>query len=224
MMATFRMSQWCQDGVENWKCYKWRSKGGAFKDALENLNARKNIKNSSNRYFVKKLVNLSQILCSKPFSAWYLHENSPSKDKTFKVHIAPCNVIRIPESGKFCLWNPESSENLFLWNCKSWTWESGIQLKKSEIPLTIEIRNPSSTYKESEIYCLESGIHSVEFRIQDCLPFPYIMWHTNHDELYWQQPADKKIDHGKFTVPNTCTRILQVKTRHLWAALQTAAN
>ncbi|CAH3019648.1 unnamed protein product, partial [Porites evermanni] len=26
----------------------------------------------------------------KLFSAWYLHENSPSKGKTFKVHITPC--------------------------------------------------------------------------------------------------------------------------------------
>ena len=128
---------------------------------------KEHIKNSSNRYFVEKLVNLSQILCSKPFSAWYLNENSPSKDKTFKVHITPCKVIRIPECGKFCLWNPESSENSFLWNWKSWTWESGIQLKKSWIPLTIEIRNPSSTNKESKIYCLES-------RIQDCLAFTYI--------------------------------------------------
>ena len=93
--------------------------------------------------------------------------------------------------------------------------ESGIQLKKSGIPLTIEIRNPSSTNKESENYCLESGIHIVESRIQDCLVFPYIMWHTNHNELYWQQRANNKIDHGKFTVPNTCTRILQVKTTHL---------
>ena len=160
-------------------------------------------------------MNLSQILCSKPFSAWYLHENSPSKDKTFKVHITPCKVIRIPESRKFCLWNPESSENLFLWNWKSWTRESGIQLKKSGIPLTIDIRNPTSTNKESEIYCLEFGIHSVESRIQDCLAFPYIMRRTNHNELYWQQRANNKIDHGKFTVANTCTGILQVKTRHL---------
>ena len=117
-------------------------------------------------------------------------------------------------------WNPESSEKLFFWNWKSrswesWTRESGIQLKKFGIPLTIEIRNPSSTNKESEIYCLESGIHSMESRIQDCLAFPYIMWHTNHNKLYWQQRANNKIDHGKFTVPNTCTRILQVKTRHL---------
>ena len=154
-MATFRTSQWCQDGVENSKCYEWRCQGGAFKDALEDLNA------------WKRKQNVSQILCSKPFSAWYWHENCPSKDNTFKVHITPCKVIRIPESGKFCLWNPESSKNSFLWNWKSWTWESGIQLKKSWIPLTTEIRNPSSTNKESKIYCLES-------RIQDCLAFTYI--------------------------------------------------
>ena len=39
-MATFRTSQ-CQDGIENSKFYEWRCEGGAFKDALENLNARK---------------------------------------------------------------------------------------------------------------------------------------------------------------------------------------
>ena len=55
----------------------------------------------------------------------------------------------------------------------------------------------------------------MECRIQDCLGFPYIMWHTNHNELYSQQRANNKIDHGKFTVPNTCTKNLQLKTRHL---------
>ena len=145
-MATFRTSQWCQDGEENSKCYEWRCQGGAFKDALENLNAQKeHIKNSSNRYFIKKLVNLSQILWSKPFSGWYLHENSPSKDRTFKVHITPCKVIRLPESGKFC-----------------------------------------------SIQYLESRIHGVESRIQDCLAFHYIMWHTNHNELYWHSELTTK--------------------------------
>ena len=42
----------------------------------------------------------------------------------------------------------------------------GIQLKESGIPLTIGIRNPSSTDKESGIYSLES-------RIQGCLRLPY---------------------------------------------------
>ena len=44
--------------------------------------------------------------------------------------------VRISESGNFCWWNPES-----------WSLESGIQLKESGIPLTIEIQNSSSTDK-----------------------------------------------------------------------------
>ena len=43
----------------------------------------------------------------------------------------------------------------------------GLQPKQSRIILTIGIRNPSSTDKESEICYLESGIHGVESRIQD---------------------------------------------------------
>ena len=39
---------------------------------------------------------------------------------------------------------------------------------------TIGIPNPSSTDKESRIQYLESGIHGVEFRIQDCLGFSYM--------------------------------------------------
>ena len=139
-------------------------------------------------------MNLSQILWSKPFSAWYLHENSPSKDKTFKVHINPCKVIRLLESGKFCLWNPNSTVEFVL-----------VELEIPDLRIrnsAQEIRNPSYTGKESEIQYLESRIHSVESRIQDCLAFPYIMWHKNHNELYWQQRANNKIDHGKFTVRN----------------------
>ena len=66
--------------------------------------------------------------------------------------------------GNFCLWDPESGRMGF-----------GIQkhLKESGIPLTNGIRNPCSTDKESEIQYLESGIHSMESRIQDCLGFPY---------------------------------------------------
>ena len=44
--------------------------------------------------------------------------------------------IRFRNPEKFCLWNPES-----------WALESGIQLRESGIPLTIEIQNPSSTDK-----------------------------------------------------------------------------
>ena len=194
-MATFRTSQWCQDGEENSKCYEWRCQGGAFKDALENLNARKSTSRTPPTGILSKI------------SAWYLHENSPSKDKTFKVHINPCKVIRLLESGKFCLWNPNSTVEFVL-----------VELEIQDLRIrnsAQEIRNPSYTGKESEIQYLESRIHSVESRIQDCLVFPYIMWPKNHNELYWQQRANNKIDHGKFTVPNTCTRNLQLKTRHL---------
>ena len=75
--------------------------------------------------------------------------------------IASCKEIQIP--GNFSLWNLES-----------WTLESGIQLKESGIPSTIEIPNPSPTEKESRIEYLESGIHGVESRIQTCLGFSYI--------------------------------------------------
>ena len=47
--------------------------------------------------------------------------------------------------------------------------ESGIELEESRISLTIGIQNPSSTDNESTIQYLESGIHSNESRIQDCL-------------------------------------------------------
>ena len=52
--------------------------------------------------------------------------------------------------------------------------ESGIQLKESRISLTVAIRNPSSTDKESEIQYLKSRIHDMESRIQDRLAFPYM--------------------------------------------------
>ena len=59
----------------------------------------------------------------------------------------------------FCLWNPES-----------WKFSS----RKSGIQPMIGIWNPSSTDKESKIQYLESGIHGVESRIQDCLGFLYM--------------------------------------------------
>ena len=89
----------------------------------------------------------------------------------FYTVVGLCQGIRVPESGNFCLWNPESNTFL-LCNLESWTLESGIPLKESEIPLTIKIQNPSSADKESGIQYLESGIHGVESRIQNCLAFP----------------------------------------------------
>ena len=69
------------------------------------------------------------------------------------------------------VWNSwlRNPGNLCLWNPESWALESGIQLKESGIPLTIEIRNQSSTDKESGIQYFESEMHGVESRIQDCL-------------------------------------------------------
>ena len=48
-------------------------------------------------------------------------------------------------------------------------FESRIQLKESEIPRMIGIWNSVSTNKECGIEYLESGIHTMESRIQDCL-------------------------------------------------------
>ena len=48
-------------------------------------------------------------------------------------------------------------------------FESRIQLKESEILLMIGIWNSVSTNKECGIEYLESGIHTMESRIQDCL-------------------------------------------------------
>ena len=61
-----------------------------------------------------------------------------------------------------------NAKNFYLWNPESWALESGMELKESRIPLTIVIRNPSST-DMSVIQYLESGIHGLESRIQDCL-------------------------------------------------------
>ena len=47
--------------------------------------------------------------------------------------------IQIPESGTFRLWNPESGK-FCLCDPDSWALESGIQLKESGIPLTMESR------------------------------------------------------------------------------------
>ena len=65
--------------------------------------------------------------------------------------IAPCKGIQIPE----CLWNPKSK-----------ALESGIPQKSG-------IQNPSSTDKDWNPP-LQSGIHSVESRIQDYPGFPYV--------------------------------------------------
>ena len=97
----------------------------------------------------------------------------PNSNLNFK----PCCGIRNPR--KFCLWNPES-----------WVLESGIQIKESGIPITIGIQNSTVLQKNTGIQYLESGIHSVESRIQDCAGlFPYMGWRMSiynyiHTEIY----------------------------------------
>ena len=63
--------------------------------------------------------------------------------------------IRNP--GNFCLWNAESGKFLLV-ESESLALESGI-------PLTISVRNPGSTDKESEFQYRETGIHGMESRI-----------------------------------------------------------
>ena len=97
----------------------------------------------------------------------------PNPNLNFK----PCCGIRNPR--KFCLWNPES-----------WVLESGIQIKESGIPITIGIQNSTVLQKNTGIQHLESWIHSVESRIQDCAGlFPYMGWRISiynyiHTEIY----------------------------------------
>ena len=65
-----------------------------------------------------------------------LKEHLIISNSTVKLHFAPCKYrIRFPESGKICLWNPESHG---LWNRQysSRNPESYLQLESSnEVPL-----------------------------------------------------------------------------------------
>ena len=63
--------------------------------------------------------------------------------------------------------NPESQRILLM--------ESGIQIKESGNPITIGIQNSTVLQENTGIQYLESGIHSVESRIQYCAGlFPYM--------------------------------------------------
>ena len=84
------------------------------------------------------LVSSFTSLLSSPFAETSLSPPPP----------ATCKVIRIPESGDLYLWNPES-----------WALESVIELKESEIALTIGIRTS------------DSGLHSVDSRSITVLNF-----------------------------------------------------
>ena len=89
------------------------------------------------------------------------------------MDIVPCkrkSGFRNPIN--FCSWNLGSGIFLLV-KYGILSLESGVDPKESGIPLTIGIRNPSSTDEESGIQALESGIHDVESRFQ-CCGFSYI--------------------------------------------------
>ena len=79
----------------------------------------------------------------------------------------------VRESG---FWNPW---NFCLWNLESWALECGIKLNESAMLLRIGIQS-NVPLEKSGIRCLESGIHGVESRIQDCLGFPYMKRKAAH--------------------------------------------
>ena len=77
------------------------------------------------------------------------------------LNFIPCRGIQVPESG---VWNPGK---FCSWNLEPWSLESRIQIKKSVIPLTTGLGDPSLIDKESRI-------HDMESRIEDCRAFLYI--------------------------------------------------
>ena len=86
--------------------------------------------------------------------------------------------------------NSETQKKKSLWNPESWVLESGIQIKESGNPITIAIQNSTVLEKNTGIQYLESGIHNVESRIQDCAGlFPNMGWRMSiysyiHTEIY----------------------------------------
>ena len=82
-------------------------------------------------------------------------------------------TIYVRESGFRNPWN------VCLWNLESWALECGIKLNESGILLRIGIQS-NVQLEKTGIWCLESGIHDVESRIQDCLGFPYMKRKAAH--------------------------------------------
>ena len=73
-------------------------------------------------------------------------------------------------SPRFRLYGFRNPINFWLWKAESWGFESVIQLiQRYKIRLTIGIRNPCSTETEHGIQYLESRIHTMKSKIQDCL-------------------------------------------------------
>ena len=82
-------------------------------------------------------------------------------------------TIYVRESGFRNPWN------VCLWNLESWALECGIKLNESGILLRIGIQF-NVQLEKTGIWCLESGIHDVESRIQHCLGFPYMKRKAAH--------------------------------------------
>ena len=79
----------------------------------------------------------------------------------------------VKESG---FWNPW---NFCLCNLEFWALECGIQFNESVILLRIGIQS-KVLLEKTGIKCLESGIHAVESRIQDCLGSPHMRRKAAH--------------------------------------------
>ena len=90
-----------------------------------------------------------------------------------KIIMVPCKGIRIPEFGKCLLGESGIWENIKN-NQEFWVLESGIQLKKSGIPLMIGIQNPSYTDKD---WNPVPGIRNPLPEIQN----PRLSWISLHD-------------------------------------------
>ena len=84
----------------------------------------------------------------------------------FQKIMSPIPHLRNPDSRIWKIfdsgiWNPGY---FCLWNLESWALEYGIQLKESRIQVQLT---------KTGIKCLDSGIHGIESRNQDCLGIPY---------------------------------------------------
>ena len=93
-------------------------------------------------------------------------------DNTFAfqviVKLHPTTPPPLPPSKgirKFCLWNPKSGKTLFV---KSGILDLGIRNTAQRIRNPTKDWNPVSKFHWLEV---ESGIHGMESRIQDCLGF-----------------------------------------------------
>ena len=125
--------------------------------------------------------------------------------------------------------------NICLCNLDSWALGSRIQLKESGIPLTIGIRNPSSSDKESEIQYLESGIHGVESSPESRIQNSSLSWiplhgaktvastkvsrNLNHNEDSWlltagQWVKEQLIAHGWWQNKNATQSKEDVTNNH----------